>query len=129
MRNRSNVSGPWRLRRFWTCLALLASSSGLGARVCGQSASTGALIGIVVDPSGAVLPSAVVHLIRDGAGETRSTTSDEGGRFGFPLLPPGTYNVQAERTDFELLNVLDVHISVAETLRVELGKASQRRSR
>jgi hypothetical protein len=62
----------------------------------------------------------MVHLTQANASDAKSATSDERGRFGFFLLPPGVYRLQADKTDFEPLNLLDLHISVTETLRVEL---------
>jgi len=50
----------------------------------------------------------------------RSATSDEGGRFSFLLLPPGTYRVRAERAAFEPLTLLAIHVTVTETLHLEL---------
>ena len=85
-----------------------------------QSASTGALTGIAEDPSGAVLPGVVVQLTKDEGGENRSATSDDAGRFGFSFLPPGIYELRAERKDFAPLNLPHLRVAITETLRIEL---------
>jgi Carboxypeptidase regulatory-like domain/TonB dependent receptor/TonB-dependent Receptor Plug Domain len=96
-------------------VALLFSRS-----IYGQTASTGALTGVTLDPSGAVLPGAIIHLTMEGGSEARSATSDANGRFGFLLLRPGTYEMQASRADFKLVSQRDIHVHVTETLRIEL---------
>src|SRR5215831_4861599 len=68
-----------------------------------QTGSTGALSGVILDPSGAAVPVVIIHLTQGDL--AKSTTSDEQGRFGFLLLPPGTYRLQAEKTGFESLNL------------------------
>lgn len=86
----------------------------------GQTASTGALTGVTVDPSGAVLPGVVVDLVNQGTAERESATSDSGGRFGFLFLSPGSYVLQARKADFDPLQRHDINIYVTETLRMEL---------
>jgi hypothetical protein len=105
----------WRLLLLALIVALLPSRE-----TCSQTASTGALTGFTVDPSGAVLPGVVLHLTIEDGSEARSATSDNDGRFGFFLLRPGTYELQASKVDFKLVSQQDIHVHVAETLRLEL---------
>jgi hypothetical protein len=85
-----------------------------------QTTSTGALAGATLDPSGAELPGVVLSLTRRETGHTESEVSDEHGRFSFLLLSPGTYQLQASKTDFDSLNLTELHIALTETLRLEL---------
>jgi hypothetical protein len=85
-----------------------------------QTASTGALTGITLDPSGAVLSGVILQLTKAHGSDARSATSDNNGRFGFFLLPPGTYTVQASRADFKAVSQPDIHVHVTEALRLEL---------
>jgi hypothetical protein len=85
-----------------------------------QTASTGAVTGVTLDPSGAVLSGVILQLTKEDGSEARSATSDNNGRFGFFLLPPGTYTVQASRADFKPMSQPDIHVHVTETLRLEL---------
>jgi hypothetical protein len=78
------------------------------------------LTGFALDPSGAVLPGVVLHLTIEDGSEARSASSDNDGRFGFLLLRPGTYELQASKVDFRSLSQGDIHVHVAETLRLEL---------
>jgi hypothetical protein len=86
----------------------------------GQTASTGALTGFTRDPSGAILQGVVLHLTTEDGSGARSATSDNDGRFGFFLLRPGTYELQASKVDFKSVSQRDIHVHVAETLRLEL---------
>ena len=104
----------------WLPVGVLALTLALSVNLHGQTSSTGALTGIVRDTSGAVFPEAVVTVTRQGGGETRSATSDEQGRFGFLLLPPGTYDLQATRDRFKTLT-LSVTIRVTQTLQLEVN--------
>src|SRR5712664_258541 len=115
-----NVSGQRRRWCLWARLGMLAISLGVANRLSAQTVSTGAVTGFTLDSSGAVLPDVIVYLSKEGGGEVRSATSDEGGRFSFLLLPPGTYQVRAERAAFEPLTLLAIHVTVTETLRLEL---------
>jgi len=86
----------------------------------GQTASTGALSGITLGPSDAVLAGVNIRLTEGAGRETRSTISDEEGRFAFLLLAPGTYQLQTDKIDFEPLRLNNLRITVTETVRVEL---------
>lgn len=110
---RTRFGGLVSLRLATICLVI-------GTSVNGQTASTGALFGVTQGPTGAVLPEVSIQLTGDTSGETRTAISDQAGRFVFPLLPPGRYQLQTEKTDFEPLRLNDLHIAVTETLRVEL---------
>jgi carboxypeptidase family protein len=96
-------------------VALLFCRSGFS-----QTASTGALIGATLDPSGAALPQVSVHLSRLDGTEIMAATSDENGLFGFSLLPPGTYTVGASKVDFKPVSQENIQIHVTETLRIQL---------
>jgi hypothetical protein len=107
-------------RRSILWAGLIAITILFSASLHSQTTSTGALAGATLDPSGAELPGVVLSLTYRETGSTESTTSDEHGRFSFLLLPPGTYRLQASKTDFASLNLKELHISLTETLRVEL---------
>lgn len=85
-----------------------------------QTAATGALVGTTLDPSGAMLPGATVLLQTKGGKEAKSTISDESGRFAFLLLPPGSYTLQANKSNFAPLSFPEIQVFVTETVRVEL---------
>ncbi len=116
----SNLWLPVRPLSSWVRLILFAIGLGLAARTYSQTASTGAVIGVTLDPSGAILPAVVVHLSKPSGGEKKSVTSDENGRFGFLLLPPGKYELQASAANFEPLNLTEINVQVTETVRLDL---------
>ncbi len=58
-------------------------------------ASTFELSGTVLDESGVALPGAVLTLVHQSTGVTRTATSGETGRYSFPSLPPGVYSLEA----------------------------------
>ena len=90
------------------------------SRATGQTPSTGALTAVVLDPSGAVVTGANVHLIEAGNGNKLSATTDENGRLHLPLLSPGIYRMEVTATGFRTISLPDIHIEVTETLRLEL---------
>ena len=80
------------------CLAILAYSP---CRLSAQGETTSAIVGAVVDPSGAVLAGATVTVVNVDTGSKRSANTDESGRFSFPQLKPGPYHVKVEAAGFE----------------------------
>jgi len=110
----------WARSRSFASIALFAACVGLTTDVSCQTASTGALAGVTLDVSGALLPRVSLKAEKDDGTEARLTTSDEEGRFGILLLSPGSYHLQANKTDFESISLSDLRISVTETLRVEV---------
>jgi hypothetical protein len=97
-------------------VALIFSS-----RVRSQTASTGALTGVALDPTGAVLTGAVVRLANQDNGAIQSATSDKDGRFNFLLLPPGRYELQASKTGSDtLIASATIDVSVTEVVHLEM---------
>ena len=113
----------WLQRRSYfrglSAIALIASFS-LPVRNLAQTASTGAVTGITLDPSGAILPGVLIRIETPSGPDARSIFSNENGWFTFPSLPPGNYELQASKADFKTLTVKDVRVSVTETLRLQL---------
>jgi hypothetical protein len=60
-----------------------------------QTVTTGDVVGIVSDTTGAVVPGATVTLKSIDSGETRTATANDQGQYRFPLLKPGDYTVSA----------------------------------
>ncbi len=72
-------------------LAALAFAQDTRARINGR----------VVDPSGALIPSASIDLTHLGTGATRSTKSNESGLFTFVFLESGEYRIAATAQGFK----------------------------
>ena len=110
-------------RCYWVLLGMggvwLTAASGLSS----QTASAGAVTGVTFDPSGSILPGVSIRLSTHDTLDTKSSVSDENGAFAFPALPPGTYDLQASKTDFKPLAIPNLQINVTETLRLELHLA------
>jgi hypothetical protein len=122
---RSTIEGSQRhLRGCCRCSALrvtIAIAVLFVVNLHGQTTSTGALIGVALDPSGAVLPGLIVRLVNQVTGTTAFVTTDEKGRFGFPLLQPGDYEIQASTPGSSaLVGSATIKINVTETLHLEL---------
>ena len=77
------------------CL-ILAIASG-----CAIAQSTASISGTVTDSSGAVIPGASVQVIQTETNETRSLTTDAGGRYSANLLSLGHYAVRASASGFQ----------------------------
>ena len=110
----------WQRLRWWTGFGLVILASGITNELTCQTPSTGALAGITLDASGARVAAVSIVLQKDDGSDTRSTTSDAEGRFGLLLLAPGSYHLEAQKADFAPLRLQDLHVSVTETIRVEL---------
>lgn len=90
-----------------------------------QTATTGALSGVIVGVDGVPLDGVEVALLRDGDREERVLTAARDGRFRVGFLPPGGYVVVAERFGFVPVRVSAVPIrSGREALvRIELRES------
>lgn len=112
-----------RTQQRYGLLVLQAAILGLAAlssQGYAQTPSTGALTGVTLDPSGALVQSAAVTLVNQETGEKESTTSDAEGRFTFALLAPGNYELCASKAGFARLCDSEIQIAVTETRRLEL---------
>jgi len=61
----------------------------------------GQIGGVVVDPSGAVIPNARVNLFRPDTGETFTTNTDESGRWAFTNQRSGPVRITADAQGFK----------------------------
>src|ERR1035437_5984570 len=78
-------------------LAMLAGSGALW----GQSETTSAITGQVLDQSGGAVAGATVTVTHGETGLRRQVHTDESGRFSFPELRPGAYFVRGPPPEFE----------------------------
>jgi uncharacterized protein YfaS (alpha-2-macroglobulin family) len=80
-----------------------------------QAVSTGTLVGVVTDQSGAVVPGATVTLTDTTTNTERTTTTNDSGRYVFVNIPPGNYNVTFSKTSFATAKTLNQPIRVGTT--------------
>jgi hypothetical protein len=59
-----------------------------------------------------VLVGATVTVINEGTGVSQNTTTDAQGRYQVPLLPVGTYDVQASSSGFQTVNHKGITLAV-----------------
>jgi Carboxypeptidase regulatory-like domain len=84
-----------------------------------QGGATGAIAGVVEDPSGAVVPSADVSIINQDTGlVARSLKTDVSGAFTANLLPVGTYTVSVSSSGFGEAKFTGIVVRITETTRM-----------
>jgi len=75
-------------------------------------AQTASISGVVTDPSGAVIPKALVNVTSTQTGAKRSDVSDAQGRYTIPQLPPGTYTLNGQAAGFNEVNIQQIELLV-----------------
>src|SRR2546428_5802473 len=73
----------------------------LGGNAVSAQVSTGTILGVVQDSSGAVIPGVSVTVKNLNTGITRTVTTDEGGRYTIPDLSIGNYEVEGLLAGFQ----------------------------
>jgi hypothetical protein len=86
--------------KYLQSLILLSILLGTRMRASGQGETTSALVGAVVDQTGAAIAGATVAVTSVDNGMIRSAKTDSAGRFSFPQLKPGPYFVKVSAEHF-----------------------------
>ncbi len=81
----------------------------------------GHIYGVVTDPSGAVVPGAMVTVTDVARGVSRTLTTDTAGQYSAPSLTPGAYAVKVEAKGFNVVQREDVTVGVGQEVRIDLG--------
>jgi hypothetical protein len=93
----------------------------------GQNAVSGALTGVVTDPSGALIPAAHIELRDNAKGIVRTASSNSAGEYSFLFLPPGSYSLTVSHADMQTTTqAVDVSVGPPVTINVRLAVAIAR---
>jgi len=113
----------------WALMALVLCALFATGSVSAQTNGTGAVSGLITDPSAAVVAGAVVKVTNVSTSETRTTITTGQGTYRVTLLPPGQYTLEVTRQGFKLAASTDVQVVVAETtilnVKMEMGTLAQ----
>ena len=93
-----------------------------------QSGNAGTVRGTVTDPSGAVIPNAVVHLTNQVSGFDRTAATNSQGEFEFSNVPFNTYRIRISADGFAPLSqTLGIQSVVGTSLKLvlQIAGASQ----
>src|SRR5262252_8278461 len=86
--------------RLYSCLGIGLICIALSAPSMGQ-VQNASLTGLVADPSGAVVRSAMVTIKNSATNVTFTQETDASGYYFFPALPIGAYTVSVEMEGFK----------------------------
>jgi Carboxypeptidase regulatory-like domain len=89
------------------------------ATVYAQGA-TATLGGTVVDEAGAVIPGVQLTLLNLSTALQRHAATDDTGSYILPLLPPGRYNVTAQRDGFTTVEIRNVALNTGDQLSLRI---------
>src|ERR1051325_8729021 len=93
-----------RTLRLFLLLALLSAS------VLAQT-PTGAIVGTVSDPTGAVVPNAKVTITERATGRVISLTTNSEGNYDQRNLLPGVYDVRIEMAGFSAKDMREITVN------------------
>jgi hypothetical protein len=82
--------------------------------------TTGEIIGKVMDESGGVLPGVTITLHGAGVAGAPTQVTTDTGVYRFPLLPPGTYDLEYTLQGFATLKRTAIPIAVGATVELEI---------
>ncbi|MEO8349214.1 MAG: carboxypeptidase-like regulatory domain-containing protein, partial [Acidobacteriota bacterium] len=104
-----------------TFRSLLAALVLLVTASTAHAATTGTLFGTVADGDGSALPGVTVTISSPSLQGTRTTVTNAGGEYSFPILPPGIYRVEYSLPSFEPLVRQGVVVNLDQATRVSVA--------
>lgn len=112
-------------RRAWGWVlsaATLAFGAGLVAtpEARAQTVTAGAIAGVTADTAGAPILGATVTFTHHATGWVRAVVTEALGAYRSGALPPGRYDVRAEQLGYRPLVVLDITVSPAAAVTLDL---------
>jgi hypothetical protein len=105
------------------CLFLLLVFALAFATAAHAQQTTGEIIGKVSDESNLVLPGVSITLRGAGVAGTPSTVSSASGTYRFPLLPPGTYELEFVLPGFATLKRAGLQVAVGSSIEANVTMA------
>lgn len=121
MTRKRDARPHWRQVTYLLALLCLGLASALPAAA---QFDTGTISGVVVDPTGALLPGASVVLQNLGTGHSINLTTDSVGGFDATTLPFGVYTVTSRAPGFQPQTSEPLVLNVGATVRVTLKMAA-----
>src|SRR5690348_7942791 len=116
-------------RSLRTLVSLLLGSLICTPAVFAQVRSTGTVVGVVKDESGAVIPAADVTLQNIDTGSPLRTHTNGSGDYSFPVVSAGRYTLTVSRAGFKTSTHAEFPVSAVENVRVDvvltIGQVSQ----
>ncbi|HMD34791.1 MAG TPA: carboxypeptidase-like regulatory domain-containing protein, partial [Vicinamibacterales bacterium] len=104
-------------RAFATAAAILAFGLAPAAAQTGQT--FGEIVGKISDAQGGILPGVTVSLSGPAVMGTQTATTNESGRYRFPAVPTGTYQLKYELAGFAPLVREGIIVQVRQTVSVD----------
>ena len=104
-----------RMLRCLLCLVLTLATVPAWAQ-----RTTGEIIGKVTDEQGGVLPGVTVTLRGAGVPGAPTAVTSEGGVYRFPVLPPGTYNLEYAISGFATVRREGIPVAVGATVELDI---------
>jgi carboxypeptidase family protein len=121
-------SGLWRALMV-VCLVGFLVTVFTSTRASAQEADQGAIIGVVTDSTGAIIPNADVTLTDVDTGLVLKTKSNGSGNYFFGPIKTGNYTVSASSANFSTTEEQNIVVHVQDRLNIPLalkpGKTSE----
>src|SRR6516164_5873262 len=129
MRSFKGFSGFRPVASFGVFALCLGTLVGFSARPgWAQNAAGGVISGQVTDQQGAAVPGASIRLTETSTSSTTNTTTNDAGRYTFPSVSPGTYDLTVTKEGFaqSKLSAQKVEVGMALTmnLSLQIGQAT-----
>ncbi|MEO8099893.1 MAG: TonB-dependent receptor [Acidobacteriota bacterium] len=103
-------------------LTSVAFSILLAVSAFGQGAN-GTITGTVVDPSGAVISGATIHITNTANGRVITVQSTETGNYTAQQLPVGAYDLSVTHAGFKAYNRVGLDLAAAQIMRIDIPLA------
>src|SRR5258708_24789882 len=100
------------------CVGILLSLTVSSARA--QTASSGSVTGQVSDPHGSSIPGADVLLTDIATSSQQSATTNDSGRYTFPVINPGLYDITVTKSGFKVARIPQQKVSIGLVLTVNV---------
>jgi hypothetical protein len=123
-------SSSLRKRLFSALICMLLGFGAFTRTAYAQTASTGALTGVVTGATGGTIIGASLRVTSQATGEVRTVVTGANGIYFVAALPPGPYTLNVSKDGFKSLTVANLQIIVTETAtlnpRLEVGAVAER---
>jgi hypothetical protein len=115
------------LSRYRILTALMVSvlmlTSGLIPAALAQSSTSGSIVGVVTDPSGAVVPGVTITVVDPSTKQARTTVSNDAGQYVLQNVSPGVYKLKAVKPGFATDEINALTVSVGNQTNASLKMA------